>query len=126
MWYRWLAHLTFTQETGVRVPARELFGRSFFLSELIQITTCRTCERLLRPSCCLVCTKMASLTQVYQSIMKVQLSTCHISERDSLVRVRLMHLALDTRTGKRICTCRQLGRQLFGGAHVPFQVVALL
>ena len=25
MWYRWLAHLTLTQETGVRVPAWELF-----------------------------------------------------------------------------------------------------
>ena len=26
MWYRWLAHLTLTQETGVRVPAWELFA----------------------------------------------------------------------------------------------------
>ena len=24
-WYRWLAHLTLTQETGVRVPVTELF-----------------------------------------------------------------------------------------------------
>ena len=33
-WYRWLAHLTLTQETGVRVPVTELFCccRLFFWS----------------------------------------------------------------------------------------------
>ena len=31
-WYRWLAHLTLTQETGVRVPVTELFAfQGYFL-----------------------------------------------------------------------------------------------